>query len=412
MGTLKLMEYEWSDHPREVDYFVPDSWDVTICEIAGAHRPLLTLQEIRAKIDSPIASPTIQDLARGKKKVCILFDDMSRGTPTWKIAPLVLEELKAAGIPDSSIEFICATGAHEAWDRAALVKKVGPEIMAKYSVFNHMSFLSSQPLGKTSWGTRVEISSEVMSCDLKIAICDISPHAAYGFSGGGKMIMPGVSSYESIAEHHGVTHRRSGPPGAPAPNFRSADNELLRDAIEFARMAKLDFSIHCILNPRAEVVDIFAGDVEASQRAGIDEAKKHFVVPESSDNDIAIANAFCKANEANFAMSVAFRSVKRSGGTAVVIANSHLGQIGHYLFGAWGKSYGGRIWHRMSPPEWVKHFLFYTEFPEGRNRERFAEKDLERVFFPSQWAEVVGRLMEWHGTKAKVAIFPDGTSQL
>ncbi len=139
---------------------------------------------------------------------------------------------------------------------------------------------------------------------------------------------------------------------------------------------------------------------------------KHFVVPESSDNDIAIANAFCKANEANFAMSVAFRSVKRSGGTAVVIANSHLGQIGHYLFGAWGKSYGGRMWHRMSPPEWVKHFLFYTEFPEGRNRERFAERDLERVFFPSQWAEVVGRLMEWHGTKAKVAVFPDGTSQL
>jgi nickel-dependent lactate racemase len=251
-----------------------------------------------------------------------------------------------------------------------------------------------------------------MSCDLKIAIGDVAPHPSYGFSGGGKMVMPGVASYESIAEHHGVTHRRQGAPGSVDPAFRSSDNPLQRDAVEFARMARLDFSIHCLLNHRGEVVAIFAGDVEASHRAAVEEAKRHFVVPETSDNDVAIANAFCKANEANFAMSVAFRSVKRSGGTAVVIANSHLGQIGHYLFGSWGRDLGGRLWHRMSPPEWVRHFVFYSEFPEARNLQRFDDKQLARVFFPSQWAEVVGHLMQWHGSKAKVAVFPDGTNQL
>jgi nickel-dependent lactate racemase len=412
MGSVRLMQYAWSASPQEVEYYLPDSWDVTRYSIAGAFRTALAADQIEAAVAAPMGTARIRDLARGKTKVCILFDDMSRATPTWKIAPFVLKELEEAGIPDRAIEFICATGAHEAWDRSALVRKVGEEIMAKYPVFNHVSFLSCSPLGKTSYGTRVEISSEVMSCDLKIAICDIAPHPSYGFGGGGKMVMPGVSSYESIAEHHGVTHRNQGPPGPVDPSFRSTDNPMQKDAIEFARMAKLDFSVHCMLNQKGEVVAIFAGDVEASHRAAVVEAKKHFAVRETTDNDIAIANAYGKANEANFAMSAAVRSVKRSGGSAVVIANSHLGQIGHYLFGSWGMSYGGRLWHRMSPPEWVRHLVFYSEFPEARNRARFAEKDLDRVFFPSQWAEVIGRLMEWHGTKAKVAVFPDGTYQL
>jgi lactate racemase len=412
MATLKLMQYAWSDDPREVDYFIPETWDVTVYEIAGSHRPVLSLEEMKAKINAPIASATIGDLARGKKKVCILFDDMSRGTPTWKIAPLVLEELKAAGIPDGSVEFICATGAHENWERRALVKKVGPEIMERYPVFNHVSFLGCTSLGKTSYGTRVEINNEVMSCDLKIAIGDVAPHPSYGFSGGGKMIMPGVSSYESIAEHHGVTHRRSGPPGQPDANFRSHQNPLLKDAIEFARMAGLNFSVQCLLNHKAEVVDIFAGDVEASHNAAIQQARQHFAIPETTDNDIAIANAFCKSVEANFAMGAANRSVKKTGGSSVVIANSIIGQIGHYLFGAWGREHGGRLWHRMPLPPHINHLMYYSEFPEGRNRSRFAEADLSRVYFPSQWAEVIGRLMEWHGTKAKVAVFPDGTNQL
>jgi len=406
------MQYEWSDNPREVEYFLPDCWDITVYNIAGAFRSPLTQEQIENTITSPIGVLPINELARGKKKVCILFDDMSRGTPTWKIAPFVLSELKRAGVSDDAIEFICATGAHQAWDRAALVRKVGEHIMVNYPVFNHVPFLNCTYLGKTSFGTKVEVNSEVMSCDLKISISDISPHVSYGFSGGGKIIMPGVASYDSIVEHHGVIHRPKGPPSQPDADFRSANNPNLKDAIEFARMAKLDFSVHCMMNHKAEVVAIFAGDVEASQKVAIEEAKKHFYVPETNNSDIAISNAFGKANEANIAIPVAFRSVARTGGTAVVIGNSHLGQIGHYLFNNWGKSYGGKVLSKISLPEWIRHCVFYSEFPEARNWYRFDEKDLNRVCFPSQWAETIGRLMEWHGSKAKVAVFPDGTNQL
>ena len=85
----------------------------------------------------------------------------------------------------------------------------------------------------------------------------------------------------------------------------------------------------------------------------------------------------------------------------------------HYLSGAWGIDAGGRNPRRGGHglPEWINHCIFYTEFPEARNRFRYAGKDLAKVIFPTNWAEVISKLIEWHGFNAKVAVFPDGTNQ-
>ena len=344
MAYVRLMEYEWSDNPHEVDYYVPDSWDLTVYHIAGWQKPVLTPEQIVGGVNSPISSPRISELAKGKKKVVILFDDMTRGTPTHRIIPAVLAELKAGGIKDDQIEFICALGAHQAWDRSVLARKVGEDIMAKYPVFNHTTFMSCTPIGKTSFGTRVEVNSEVMSCDLKIAISNIVPHPSYGFGGGGKIVMPGCVSYESIYEHHNVTHAKMRQILSKTCDAKGVfdGNTQPIDAMEFARMAGINYSINCLLNETANVVGIFAGDIGEAHKVAVAAAKEHFKVPDVRDNDIAIANAYCKADEAFIATSAAFIAVKRTGGTAVTIANTHLGTIAHYLGGHWGIDMGGR----------------------------------------------------------------------
>jgi len=215
------MEYEWSDNPREVDYYLPDGWDVTVYHIAGWQKAVLSEAQIQAGVNTTIGSKRISELARGKKKVCILFDDMTRGTPASKIIPPVLAELKAGGIRDDQIEFICALGTHQAWDRSVLARKVGEDIMEKYPVYNHTTFMNNTYLGKTSFGTKVEVSTEVMSCDLKIAISNIVPHPSYGFGGGGKIVMPGVASYDSIYDHHQVTHTKQRPYLTRTPDARA-----------------------------------------------------------------------------------------------------------------------------------------------------------------------------------------------
>ncbi len=412
MAYVRLMEYEWSDNPHEVDYYLPDSWDVTVYHIAGYRKPVLKPRQISTAIASPIGSHRISELAKGKKKVCVLFDDMSRGTPASKIIPSVLAELKAGGIKDDQIEFICALGAHQAWDRSVLARKVGEDIMKKYPVFNHFPFFNCTSLGKTSFGTKVEVNTEVMSCDLKVAISNIVPHPSYGFGGGGKIVMPGVSSYDSIADHHGRTHKATRPPRTPDAKGVFDGNTSPIDAMEFARMAKIDFSINCLLNETAQTVGIFAGDVGEAHKVAVAAAKEHFRVPDVRDNDIAIANAYCKADEAFIATAAAFIAVKRTGGTAVTIANSHLGQIAHYLLGYWGTSTGGiLLGPGTSVPSWVNHNIFYSEFPEGRTWWWWNKKDWSKTLLPDNWAEVIGKLIEWHGLKAKVAVFPDGTNQ-
>lgn len=414
MAFIRLMEYEWSDNPHEVDYYLPDSWDVTVYHIAGYRKPVLTPEQINSSIASPIGTSRLRDLARGKKKVCILFDDMVRGTPAFKVVPAVLSELKAGGIKDNQIEFICATGAHQVWDRSALVRKLGADIVAKYPVYNHDPFLNCTYLGKTSFGTRVEVSGEVMSCDLKVSIQSIVPHSSYGFSGGGKMVMPGCSSYSSIVDHHTVTHKAFGDMLGRTPDAKGVfeGNPKPQDAMEFARMANIDFSINCMVNEQADIVAIFAGDLEQAYVPAVAAAKEHYRVPDTRDNDIVIANAYFKAGEAFIASASAFIAVKRTGGSSVTIANSLLGQIVHYLGASWGINTDDNIWtSKMSIPPWINHHIFYSEFPEGRNRAIWAEKDLNKVLQPNNWDETVRKLIEWHGTKAKVAVFPDGTIQ-
>jgi nickel-dependent lactate racemase len=414
-NILKLPAYQWYD-PREVAYPVPDDWKVTVYDIAGADRPEMTYNQIKAAIDKPLGSPRLREMAKGKKKVVILFDDLTRATKVSKIAPAVLAELKEAGIADNQIEFICALGAHQAWDRADLEKKLGAEIFQRFPVYNHVPFMNCKYLGNTSYGSRVEVNAEVMSCDLKIGIGGIVPHASYGYGGGGKIVMPGVSSYDAISAHHGPNHevfrtkrREAGTPF----NYGVVDgNPMTADALEMAKMAGIDFLVNCLMNHWGDPVAIYAGTVEATYQTGVAEAKKHYKVEAPIDNDIVIANAFCKGDEAYHALQTGLPHVTRQGGDLVLTVSSPLGWVYHYLSGAHGRTIGGRNMAKLGLPKYINHTIIYSEFPELRTYDRFAEKDLGKVMLISKWDDVVNALKKWHGPGAKTAVFTDGTIQV
>lgn len=189
-------------------------------------------------------------------------------------------------------------------------------------------------------------------------------------------------------------------------------NPKPQDAMEFARMANIDFSINCMVNEKADIIAIFAGDIEQAYLPAVTVAKDHYKVTDTRDNDIVIANAYFKAGEAFIASTSSFIAVKRTGGSSVTIANSPFGQIVHYLGASWGMNTDSNIWtYKMSIPTWINHHIFYSEFPEGRNQAIWAEKDLHKIFQLNNWDGVVNKLIKWHGSKAKVAVFPDGTIQ-
>ncbi len=107
----------------------PDSWQVNTYRMAGQDTPKIGDKEIRAAFQNPIGTPRIAELAKGKKDVVILFDDLTRPTKTAELVPYVLEELKEGGIRDENIRFISALGAHGVMRLMDYVKKLGLEVV-------------------------------------------------------------------------------------------------------------------------------------------------------------------------------------------------------------------------------------------------------------------------------------------
>lgn len=123
MPIIRLPQLAWYG-TKELELPLPDSWQVEVYNMAGFNRPAMKPGEIKVAITNLIDSPPIRELARGKKEVVIIFDDMTRVTRVAELVPFILEELAEAGIPDSRIQFICAAGTHMAWDRLSFVQRL------------------------------------------------------------------------------------------------------------------------------------------------------------------------------------------------------------------------------------------------------------------------------------------------
>ena len=183
--AIRVPQHIWYGN-TEMELNFPSSWKVSYCPMKGEGRKKLKPQEMEKAFLQPIGTAPISELARGKKEVVILFDDLARPTPVSEIVPFVLRELERAGISDRQVRFIAALGAHGAHTANDFRKKLGEEVLDRFPVYNHHPFDFCTYLGKTSRGTPLSINKEVMACDLKIGIGSIVPHAFSGFRGRGK----------------------------------------------------------------------------------------------------------------------------------------------------------------------------------------------------------------------------------
>ena len=149
----------WRDNTT-LDLDMPDEWEVTECIMTGHDAPEMTDDKIKEAFSRPLGTPTLREMAGGKQQVVILFDDLIRPTPVYRVVPFVIDELHQAGITDDQIRFIAAIGTHAPMTRAEMVKKLGAEIVEKYPVYNHNIFDNVVEVGRTSFDTPVFINRE------------------------------------------------------------------------------------------------------------------------------------------------------------------------------------------------------------------------------------------------------------
>jgi nickel-dependent lactate racemase len=402
---IKIPQLLWYGN-TELELSFPQDWSIFFCPMKGGERKKLSSGEMAKTFLNPIGSKPIEELARGKKEVAILFDDMARPTPVYEIAPFVIEALGKAGIKDRQIRFIAALGAHGAHTAIDFRKKLGQEILDRFHVYNHNPFDYCTYLGKTSRGTPLSINTEVMACDLKIGIGCIVPHAFSGFGGGGKIILPGVSHIDSIAYNHGTLIRNH----PECVGLGKIEGNVPRlDIEEAARMAGLDVKIDAVLNLRGEITALFVGDPILEHQEGMKLAKVVYATTPIKNMDIVVVNAYSKSNECAVARHIGISSLKEEGGDLVIITNEPAGQVVHYLFGEFGKCGEGRFQPPQPPMGKVKRLIILSPFKDYVGACFF--KKAPSILWAKTWEEVLDLLRAEWGNKTNVAIYPDGTIQ-
>jgi len=272
-------------------FSIPKGWSLISSEdkppVPGVNDPI---QEIRRALDHSFGSPKIEDLARPGMEVVLLFDDLQRPTPVYLALPEILNRLNRAGIPDERISGVCAVGTHPIPSLEQLRKKVGEEAFTRLTgrLLSHDPHASDNVIiGKTHRGTLVEINSRVAFADLIIGVGECMPHPIAGYGGGYKIIMPGVCSYRSVADHHfnWMRHRNS------RVNLLDG-NPFFEDILDAGRLSRLAFKLDFIINEKKEVIRAFAGDPVEEHKEASQYASSLYLVSLTKLADVTITSAF------------------------------------------------------------------------------------------------------------------------
>jgi nickel-dependent lactate racemase len=236
----------------------------------------------------PIGTRPLAEIARGRKDACVLVCDITRPVPNRIILPPLLRTLEEQGIARDKILILVATGLHRPNLGAELEELVGPEIVANYRVENHHGKILAEHdyLGTTPRGVPVYLDSRYVRADLKITTGLIEPHLMAGYSGGRKVICPGIAALETVKIWHGPQFLEH-----PKADCGILDgNPVHEENTRIAWMAGCDFIVNVCLDGQRRITWVGAGHMEEAWREGVRFAEQVARVPVPEPLDVVVTS--------------------------------------------------------------------------------------------------------------------------
>lgn len=222
---------------------------------------------LEAALAKPIGTPPLAELAKGKKDACIVICDITRPVPNQLLLPPILRTLEQAGIPRDKITILIATGLHRPNEGDELVELVGAEVAKNYRCVNHHGkvreehdFIGTTPRGVPAW-----IDSRYVRADLKITTGLIEPHLMAGYSGGRKLICPGIAALDTVKVWHGPKFLED--PRADCGILEG--NPVHEENTLIAKMAGCDFIVNVAIDGKRQVTWLGAGDMMDAWMEGV-----------------------------------------------------------------------------------------------------------------------------------------------
>jgi len=382
----------------------PNDWDLEVFHMKGHGQPELTPDQIRNKLDQPIGTPPLKEIAAGKKTAVITFDDLTRPTQIKKIVPMLVDDLRAAGLKDENLLFLTSYGSHRPMLHGEVKAKLGEFIVNNFEWVNHNPFENLTEVGMTTRGNKIKVNYLFAGADLRITISGLRGHAEAGYSGGAKAVLPGVAWMKSIEYFHRTIYADGTNPTVGMGKV--FNNDIRLDMVEAARFADVSFSVQVVYNELRQPVDIFAGDVVDAHHMACTRANGVLRTPTADNADIVVANAFPRNRQALNSLQWA-RDGLRDGGSAVLIAQ-HPDALSTMHFLNERRFYTGqRKWEHLESDkktvEQAGQIIVYSQYMHKRDIYKISSKRLHLV---RSWDEVITLLQKQHKTDPHVAVYP------
>lgn len=234
---------------------------------------------VAAALARPVGAPPLAEAARGCKSACILICDITRPVPNGLFLPVMIRQLLEAGLRAEAITVLVATGLHRPNEGEELAEVVGdPWVMETVAVENHFArdTAAHVDLGATpTRGTRVLLDRRFAEADLRIATGLVEPHFMAGYSGGRKVIAPGVAGKETITTFHSarfMEHPR-------AASCVLDGNPLHEEQLEIVKMIGGALALNTVIDEERRLCFVNYGEVVESHLQAVDFIRAYAEIP-------------------------------------------------------------------------------------------------------------------------------------
>jgi nickel-dependent lactate racemase len=285
---------------------------------------------VAGALDRPVGTAPLLRLAAGARRVAILVSGKDRVAGARVYLPVLLERLRRAGVTDSAVEIVCATGTHARHTAEDVRALVGNEVAARVRFRAHDCDARDGfvDLGYTSRGTPVLLDRAVVEADLRILTGRITHHYFAGFSGGRKSLLPGVAARPTIvANHRLVLDFSAGCHVHPAVfGGNLAGNPVHEDMVEAAHRAGPSFVLNTVLDAAERIRHAVAGEIEAAHEEGCRAAASLATFHPEPPADLVVASTGGYPGDINFIQSVKtvfnHQDAVEPGGVFVLVAEA------------------------------------------------------------------------------------------
>ncbi len=234
--------------------------------------PLSDLQ-ISAAFDAPIDSRVLEEIVGTAETILIVVPDATRAAAGAQIVNLLVRRLIAAGIQPFNIRIIFATGIHRAVTPAEKEKILGSFINQRVKTLDHQpgDLMRIARLGETGRGTPIELNRALLEHDRVIIVGGITFHYFAGFTGGRKLICPGLASSKTVNATHKLAfdfEKKTRAQGVGAGRLEG--NPVHEEFVEIVEKIAPCFSVQSVVDEKGRAVKVFAGNWKTSHTAACD----------------------------------------------------------------------------------------------------------------------------------------------